>query len=104
MKYTLLISVLALIAFSSCNKVMDTEPMDSYTSSDVWGNYSLSEGYMFTCYANIVGGYMISWNQDILTKEMLNQDWGGTYVSEKTEQLDKYTDEGWKQFWKHPVC
>ena len=89
---------IGFLGLSSCNSVMDTKPQDTYTSDAVWENYSLAEGYIYTCYSNIIPGYMISWDHDILTKDMLNQDWGGTYVSEKTEQMDVYSDEGWNNF------
>lgn len=87
-----------ILVFSACNKVMDTKPLNSYTATEIWGNYSLAQGYMFNCYANIVGGFLINWSDDILTKDMVNEPWGGSLVSEKTEQMDKYSDEGWSNF------
>lgn len=98
MKRIYLYIPLLALALGSCNKVMDTKPLDTYTASDVWGSYSLAEGYLFNCYANVVGGYMTRWSDDILTKDMLNEPWGGSFESEKTGQIDKYTDEGWDNF------
>src|SRR5579859_7412148 len=98
MKKTYVLIILFLAGLSSCNKVMDTKPLDKYTGSDIWGNYSLAQGFIFTCYSNIVGGYMTNWSDDILTKDMVNEPWGGSFVSEKTEQMDKFSDEGWSNF------
>lgn len=97
MKKSLFITLITVAGFCSCNKVLDTKPLDSLTGEAVWSNYSLAEGYIFTSYANTMGN-IFSWNQDALTKSILNEDWGGAYVSEKTEQIDRNTDEGWSNF------
>ncbi|MFT4154770.1 RagB/SusD family nutrient uptake outer membrane protein, partial [Parafilimonas sp.] len=97
MKRSFLIIILFLSLFTSCNKIMDTEPLDSYTEDAVWSNYDLAEGYIFNCYANCIG-YIYSWEWDAMTKSVKLHPWGGSYVSEKTEQIDRYTDEGWNQF------
>lgn len=76
---------------------MDTKPLDSYTGDDIWGNYNLAEGYVYNCYANDLG-YIYSWSYDAITKSVKSHPWGGSYVAEKTEQIDRYTDEGWNQF------
>jgi hypothetical protein len=97
MKKIFFISLVTAAGFVSCNKVLDTKPLNSLTGEDVWSNYSLAEGYIFTSYANTMGN-IFSWNRDALTKSILNEDWGGAYVNEKTEQMDRNTDEGWSNF------
>ncbi|MCU7552229.1 RagB/SusD family nutrient uptake outer membrane protein [Chitinophagaceae bacterium LB-8] len=97
MRYFLYIILIFAISFTSCNKVMDTKPLDKYTGEDVWNNYSLAEGYIYTCYANCMG-YIFSWNYDAITKSVKNHPWGGSYTSEKTEQIDRNYDGGWTQF------
>jgi hypothetical protein len=97
MKKILFISLIAATGFVSCSKVLDTKPLDSLTADAVWSNYSLAEGYIYTSYANCIGN-IFGWNQDALTKSILNEDWGGAYVSEKTDQIDRNADEGWSNF------
>ncbi|PUZ30201.1 Starch-binding associating with outer membrane [Chitinophaga costaii] len=96
MKYIIYISVFTLL-FTSCNKVMDTKPLDSYTADAVWSNFSLAQGYIYNCYANDIG-FLYSWEQDAITKSVKTHPWGGSFVDEKTEQMDRYTDEGWNKF------
>ncbi len=97
MKYIFYILIFSMLSLTACNKVMDTKPLDSYTGEAVWGNYSLAEGYMFTTYASAMG-YIFSWNYDAITKSVKTHPWGGGFVSEKTEQIDRNSDEGWSQF------
>jgi hypothetical protein len=92
--YTILI---VAISFPSCKKVLDTKPLDKYTGEDVWNNYSMTEGYMYTCYANCMGD-IYSWDYDAITKSVKNHPWGGAHTSEKTEQIDRNFDGGWSQF------
>jgi hypothetical protein len=43
-------------------------------------------------------GYIFSWDYDAITKSVKTEPWGGGHVGEKTEQIDRYADEGWSQF------
>ena len=62
MKKIFFISLVTAAGLISCNKVLDTKPLDSLTGEDVWSNYSLAEGYIFTSYANSMGN-IFSWNR-----------------------------------------
>lgn len=97
MKKKLMIVLVAAISLFSCNKVLDTKPLDAFTSEAVWGSYDLAEGYIYTCYANSLGS-IFSWNYDCITKSILNLDWGSSGRSEKTEQIDRNSDMGWSDF------
>ncbi|MEX6688806.1 RagB/SusD family nutrient uptake outer membrane protein [Danxiaibacter flavus] len=97
MKYILYIITFLSLGYISCNRVMDTKPLNSYTGDDVWSNFSLAQGYVYNCYANCMG-YIFSWDYDAITKSVKTQPWGGGHVGEKTEQIDRYADEGWSQF------
>lgn len=94
LKYLL---IFALPVYFACNKVMDTKPLGNYTGDDVWGSYPLAQGYIYNCYARIIGN-LASWNYDAITKDIINGPWGTDYQSEKTQQIDKYTDEGWNNY------
>ena len=96
MKKVLLL-IITLSALYSCNEVMDTRPLSTYTAEDIWGSFDLAEGFIFTCYSNTMGN-LNNWREDVLTKEIINAPWGGSYVSEKTEEMDVYTDVGWNNF------
>lgn len=96
MKYFIYILLFCTLSFTSCTKVLDTKPLDSYTGSDIWSNYSLAEGYMYNTYANTIG-YIFSWDMDAISKSVKNNN-NPTYGSIKTEQIDRYTDEGWGQY------
>lgn len=97
MKYYIILIMACILTFTSCNRVMDTKPLNTYTGSDVWSNYDLAQGYMYECYSNCMG-YIFSWNYDAITKSVRNHPWGGAYTSEKTEQIDRNNDEGWGAF------
>ncbi|MDH7461727.1 RagB/SusD family nutrient uptake outer membrane protein [Chitinophagaceae bacterium 26-R-25] len=97
MKYIVYIITIFSLGYISCNRVMDTKPLDSYTGQDVWNNYDLAQGYVYNCYANCMG-YIFSWDYDAITKSVKTHPWGGGHVAEKTEQIDRYADEGWGQF------
>jgi hypothetical protein len=43
-------------------------------------------------------GYIFSWDYDAITKSVKTEPWGGGHVPEKTEQIDRFADEGWNQF------
>lgn len=97
MKYLVYIFFSSLFFATSCNKVMDTKPLGSYTGEDVWGNYDLATGYIYTRYANMLA-YIYSWDNDAITKSVKTQPWGGGWVNEKSELIDRYSDEGWSNF------
>ncbi len=87
----------ALLSFASCSKVMDTKPLDSYSGDAIWSDYNLAEGYVYSAYSNTIG-YIFSWDYDAITKSIKTHPWGGNYISQKTEQIDRFTDNGWSQF------
>ncbi|MFT3948742.1 MAG: RagB/SusD family nutrient uptake outer membrane protein [Agriterribacter sp.] len=97
MKYLFYIILTSLFFTASCNKVMDTKPLGSYTGEDVWGNYDLATGYMYTRYANMLG-YIFSWDNDAITKSVKTHPWGGDWINEKCDLIDRNTDEGWSNF------
>jgi starch-binding outer membrane protein, SusD/RagB family len=88
---------------TGCNKVMDTKPLDKYTVDQVWGNADMAKGYMNTLYANVVGMYT-DLSQECLTKNVQDQPWGGSYLSEKTEQIDRTYNAGWGQYGNIRSC
>lgn len=91
-----LISIFCL-TFQSCKEVLETKPLDAYTAEDVWSSYSLSEGFVFTCYSKCIP-YIYSWNGDAATKSIKNHPWGGAYSGEKSEQITRDHDAGWNKF------
>jgi len=97
MKHIAYIITFLSLGWISCNRVMDTKPLNSYTADDVWNNYDLAQGYVYNCYANCMG-YIFSWDYDAITKSVKTEPWGGGHVPEKTEQIDRFADEGWNQF------
>ncbi|MGO4291578.1 RagB/SusD family nutrient uptake outer membrane protein [Chitinophaga sp. RAB17] len=97
MRYYIILTIACFLTFTSCTKVMDTKPLNTYTGSDVWSNYGLAQGYMYECYSNCMG-YIFSWDYDASTKSIRNHPWGGGHTSEKTEQIDRNADEGWGAF------
>lgn len=100
MKQAILIIILVGTAtLHSCNDVLNTKPQDTYTEEDVWTNYSLSEGFIFSCYANCVP-LILGWDADAITNSIMVHPWGNTYVKEKSEQITRNDDEGWDLFGK----
>ena len=95
-RFIFLISILCA-AGQSCKEVVDTRPLDVYTADDIWGAYSLAEGFVFTCYSNCMP-YIFGHHGDAITKSIKIHPWGGAYGPEKTEGISRETDEGWDQF------
>lgn len=87
-----------------CQDVLDTKPLDKFTGDQVWSNYAMAEGFAYTMYANIIGDMYTPWREECLTKNAQNQVWGGDYVSEKTEQIDRTYNAGWGDYEKIRSC
>jgi len=97
MKRLIYLLILTLPFYISCNKVLDTKPLGNYTGDDVWGSYPIAQGYIYNCYSNIMGN-LIRWNYDAITNDIADGAWSTDYQNEKTQQIDKYTDEGWNNY------
>ncbi len=97
MKHLKYLLILTLPIYISCNKVLDTKPLGNYTGDDVWGSYPLAQGYIYNCYSGIMGN-LIRWNYDAITNDIADGAWSTDYQNEKTQQIDKYTDEGWNNY------
>lgn len=92
--YLILIIGMAFMQFG-CQNVLDTKPLDKFTGDQVWSDYPMAEGFVYTMYANVIGGMYTPWREECLTKNAQNQVWGGSYISEKTEQIDRTYNAGW---------
>ena len=93
-KYYILLIIFVLQV--SCTKILDTEPLDSYTEEAVWSNYNMAEGYVYTLYSTVIEGlYTSVYQEECLTKNAQNQKWGALYIDEKTGLITKYSNEGW---------
>ncbi|NWJ49896.1 MAG: RagB/SusD family nutrient uptake outer membrane protein [Bacteroidetes bacterium] len=104
MKKILFLTIIGFtLLLTSCNKVLDTKPLDKYTEDQVWGNASMAKGYMNTLYANVLGMYT-DLSQECLTKNAQNQVWGGSYTSVKAEQIDRTYNAGWGQYGNIRSC
>ena len=104
MKRILFLTIIGVVLLlNSCNKVLDTKPLDKYTEDQVWGNASMAKGYMNTLYANVLGMYT-DLSQECLTKNAQNQVWGGSYTSVKAEQIDRTYNAGWGQYGNIRSC
>lgn len=103
-KILFLFMIVSALLQISCKDVLDTKPLDKYTGDQVWGDASMANGYMNTLYANVVGGLYTNLSEECLTKNAQNQAWGGSYISEKTEQIDRNYNAGWGQYGKIRSC
>jgi len=97
-----IVSIYTIIFCVSCNSVLDTQPLTSYTQEEVWSTYSLSTDFLFNCYNNIISTYMVGVYEDDLAKDVVETNWAGwlrSYINEKTEVINATsTDEGWDNF------
>ncbi len=49
----ILYSLIAAISFAGCSDLLDTEPLDKYTESVVWGDATLAQTYIYNSYVNV---------------------------------------------------
>lgn len=111
MKGTILYLLFILLFFTSCEEVLDKQPLDTVTDAAIWADPVLMDGYLLQCYSEMKFYFEMPYNADFnvlmannsndavsLSDECLAA-WGGTSPKSYWIQI------GGKQFewWGYPT-
>jgi starch-binding outer membrane protein, SusD/RagB family len=95
----LFITIILFVLSVSCDKVLDTKPMDIFSEDDVWNDINLAQGFVFNTYRSAWSLYVSDWDGGTYTNEDWTDnvgDYGANSVADET--LDRFYDAGFDQY------
>lgn len=104
MKKILLYIVLTtsmLMHYSCSDDLLDTKPLDKFTSIDVWNDVNLAQGFIYTTYASVIPElYVNPGDPQTRFGGVGNDDYTDNVLTRRSikvarDLIDKYFDAGW---------
>lgn len=93
--YIIGLSLLSLSALTSCDSILDKDPLDQFTNNNFWTNASNVEGYANTFY-NEFTGYGNSGGAGLFYFKTLSDDQAGNSFTDWAQKDNLTTNSTWK--------
>jgi tetratricopeptide (TPR) repeat protein len=95
--YIIALAILALMAGSCAEDILDKKPLDKFSELDVWTDGALSEGFVLTIYSGVVNNlYVNQFTEDWTDDVVCNEDNGERSIQAGT--FENTADFGWNQY------
>lgn len=99
MKKINILFLMSLMAFSSCDSILDKEPLDSFTNNNFWTSESNVSGYANAFYEEFVG-YGNGGGSGLFYYKTLSDDQAGNSFADWANLNVPATDSNWKSCWE----
>jgi hypothetical protein len=93
------IAIILALFLISCNKVLDTKPLDIYSGEDVWNDLNLTDGFVYNTYRSAWGLYVPAGDGGTFASEDWTDnvgDYGANSVADET--IDRFYDGGFDNY------
>lgn len=90
---------MSLMAFSSCDSILDKDPQDSFTGGNFWTSESNVSGYANAFYENFTG-YGNGNGTGVFYFKTLSDDQAGNSFTDWAYLNVPATDSNWKSYWE----
>lgn len=99
MKKINILFLMSLMAFSSCDSILDKDPQDSFTGGNFWTSESNVSGYANAFYENFTG-YGNGNGTGVFYFKTLSDDQAGNSFTDWANLNVPATDSNWKSYWE----